>query len=227
MRKKILGICLAATMAAMLCSCGSKDNTVSMSTEADTTTEQASTEEVTEATEETTEEAEETTESTAEVQVDLESTIRALIEENTYCMMDVFMLNNLPIKGEPQDGVYVYEVDDAKFPTYQAFEDYIKSVYVNTEAVRLLNDYPQEAEPLYIDVDGKLYIDTLKSGGVGYYVSWDDYTVEIKASTDTTCNFVIHTVITEPGDEPVEEAYDVEGSMTLENGVWLLDKMLY
>lgn len=226
MRKKIISFCLVTAVAATLCACTANGgNTIIEDLE--TTVEETTASATETVTEEKTEESTEEVTTEQEVSTELEPTIRALFDENFYVITQVYYLGCLPIKGEYVDGTDVYEVDCDKFPTYQAFEDYIKSVYAEPTAIMLLNDYPFEGQQMYLDVDGKLYIDMTKIGGKGYYVDWSNYTVEIKDVTDSTCNFVLHASVEYPAEEPTPEPYDVEGSMTLQNGSWVLDTVLY
>lgn len=157
----------------------------------------------------------------------MEATIRGLMTENLNCMYNIFDLNSLPIQGEMKEGEWIYPVDESQFASYAAFEDYIRSVFCQETADLYLKNYPQEGNPRYLNKDGKLYINKQFDGGKGYYVDWSNYTVSIDSISDTTCEFTVTGSVEWPADKPVKEDYPVKGSVVLENGKWLLSKMIH
>jgi len=153
-----------------------------------------------------------------------EERIRELVEENLYCMSEVFMLSSLPRADEPLYDM-VYPVDEGIFASYEAFETYLRGVYAKEYAELLLYDMPFEGDPKYIDVDGKLCVNALYDTGSGYYVIWDGYTFEIVSEDEETCTVVLHAQIEEPADVMSVEPYDVEITLVNQDGVWLLSEM--
>lgn len=155
-----------------------------------------------------------------------ESTIAALFDENINCMQNIFVLSTLPhTEEEVEPNVYV--VDESYFTDYAAFEEYIRSVYCKETADILLYDYPYKNEPKYINIDGKLCVNTLLDGSKGYYVDWTDCKIEIKEADDYKCTFSVTGEIEEPSDNPQKEDYTVESTAVSENGKWLLTEMIY
>lgn len=199
--------------------------TVEKITENDIITEEITTNEVTEITSE---------ENTKEIIDDVEAfdisddEFKMLIEENIYCNM-IFNIKNLPTKEEIdyESENYLYETDSEKFPDYVAFEDYIRSVYCEAEADRLLYNCPYEGMPRYTELNGKLCIDSRYLGSKGYYVDWSDFSFMINSSDNNRVSFTLCGKAEYPSDEPVIEEYLVDGVAVYENGGWRLEEMLY
>lgn len=157
-----------------------------------------------------------------------------LVEKNFDCMTKIFVLGSLPCEGIGADGEeinwedensYIRKVTDSRFPDYESFSEYVHSVYTESTADMLLNNYPFEGEPKYLDKDGELYIDLSKDGGKGYYVNWQNRTISIVEQNEDTCSFNIETTIEEPADEPVEKPYTINCKAVYENGRWVLEEM--
>ncbi len=157
-----------------------------------------------------------------------------LVEKNFDCMTKIFVLGSLPCEGIGADGEeinwedensYIRKVTDSRFPDYESFSEYVHSVYSESTADMLLNNYPFEGEPKYLDKDGELYIDLSKDGGRGYYVNWQNRTISIVEQNEDTCSFNIETTIEEPADEPVEKPYTINCTAVYENGIWVLEEM--
>lgn len=155
-----------------------------------------------------------------------EEGIRALMTENLNCMLNIFVLNHLPIQGDFVDGQSIYPVNTDKFATFAEFEAYVRSVYTKETADLYLYNFPYEGEPMYFEKDGLLYIDMNKVGGKGYYVDWSDYTVTINSCKNGVCSFTLNAQVEWPAEQPKAEDYPVEGKAVLENGAWLLTEML-
>lgn len=154
--------------------------------------------------------------------------LNSLIRENIYCNM-IFNLKTLPTKEEIdyESENYLYETDSEKFPDYASFESYIRSVYCEAEADRLLYDSPYEGMPMYTESEGKLCIDSRFLGSKGYYVDWTDFSFVINSSDNNRVSFTLCGKAEYPSDEPVIEEYSVEGAAVYENGGWRLEEMLY
>lgn len=157
-----------------------------------------------------------------------------LVEKNFDCMTKIFVLGSLPCEDIGDNGLeinwedensYIRKVTDSRFPDYESFSEYVHSVYTESTADMLLNNYPFEGEPKYLDKDGELYIDLSKDGGKGYYVNWQNRTISIVEQNEDTCSFNIETTIEEPADEPVEKPYTINCKAVYENGRWVLEEM--
>lgn len=154
-----------------------------------------------------------------------EDGIRTLMKGNVDCVMNIFFTNDLPTQGDPIRD-HVSQVDTTKFASYADFEAYVGSIYTKETTKMLLNDYPYEGQPKYLNIDGKLCLDTNLSGAKGYYVDWSSYTVNITKSDDKTCEFTLTAKITEPGDNPTPEDYPATGKAVFEDGKWLLESRI-
>lgn len=155
-----------------------------------------------------------------------ESDIRALMKENLRCMNEIFVLGTLPHVGEPIQGEYIYQVNPSSFENYAAFEAYVRSVYSTKTADMYLKDYPTKGDPLYLNIDGKLCVNTIKGGAKGYYVDWSNYTVNINSCENGQCAFTLNAKVAYPAEKEIWEIYTVQGNAVYENGRWLLTSML-
>lgn len=153
-----------------------------------------------------------------------------LIEENIYCNQ-IFNMGMLPTVEKEiiyDENNNLYQVDTEVFPDYASFEEYIRSVYCREKADELLYNFPYEGVRKYVNQDGKLYVDVRYDAAKGYYVDWSEYTVTMNFAGSEECEFTLHARgVMYPGENPVLEEYSVEGSVVLEDGKWLLTKILY
>lgn len=235
---------IAAVTAVLICGCSKpiEDGDVTvlspetlasqlteMPSEEQTTTE-ASSEAAAESVAETTTEAvvettaEETQAQSAEFD---EAIIRNLVDENTYCLRNLYGATSLYPVGDPVQDDHIYKADTDRFADYAEFESYVRSVFCTNEADRLLYNSPYEGQPMYVNVDGMLCVDTYLAGAKGYYVDWSDYRVEIISADDNRCEFIVTAQIEEPAEVPVKEDYPVNGAVVYENGGWRLEKLLF
>ena len=74
-------------------------------------------------------ESKEAEESKAQEGAAIESEIRRLVDENLYCMRDVFVLGMLPTEDTPIEGEWIYPVKEDVFKDYAEFDAYVRSVY--------------------------------------------------------------------------------------------------
>lgn len=158
-----------------------------------------------------------------------EDKIRQLVHEGIYCTQNVFELSYLPRESDGIDynGRKLYQVDQTVFEDFAAFEEYVRSVYCKETADLYLYKVPYEEKPIYVNVDGKLYVDIDSEGGKGYYVDWSEYTIEIHKQTETRCEITVIGSVEWPSSNPVKEPYPVEEAIVLEDGRWVLEKMIY
>ncbi|MGN1231166.1 MAG: hypothetical protein ACI4TP_04630 [Anaerotignum sp.] len=156
-----------------------------------------------------------------------EAILADLFKENVDCMVNVFSISHLPYDEETMQDGHICKVSDERFASYADFESYIRSVYCAEEAERLLNHYPYEDSPMYLDVDGELYIDLNQAGAKGYYVDWSNCEITIDSADAEICEFTVKGSIEEPAEVPVKEDYFANGVAVFENGNWVLEKMIY
>lgn len=220
-KKCFLAVCMLVT-AMGVCSCSNADlDNETIHTMENVTTENIATES------DTTENV--VTESQVTSQNLTKEHLKWLIDENIYCNLYVFGMHSLPREEEEIDyqGRKLHQVDEDVFVDFATFEEYLKSVYCSETAELYLYKSPNEENPQYVNVDGKLYVDISREGGRGYYVDWSEYTFEIKTQSDKKCEFTVTGMIEEPAEVPVKEPYTVEGMAVLENGRWVLEQMIY
>lgn len=156
-----------------------------------------------------------------------EDMLSDLFKENVYCMVNVFSISHLPFDENTMQDGHICKVSDERFASYADFEAYIHSVYCAAEADMLLNHYPYEDSPMYLDVDGELYIDLNLAGAKGYYVDWTDCEITIDSADAERCEFTVKGSIEEPAEVPVQEDYFANGVAVFEKGKWVLEKMIY
>lgn len=174
-----------------------------------------------------TEDTETETETAAPVSTVSEEELRALMEENLYCMRNIFTLGTLPYGESPVQGENIYKVEDQRFAAFADLEEYVRGVYCKETADMYLYNYPYEGEPLYFDVDGQLCIDINRAGAKGYYVDWTDFGLDIISADDSVCEFTVTGLAEEPADEPTFTEYTVNAKAVCEDGRWVLEKMIY
>lgn len=236
MKRRIVLITLIS--AALLCSCSPADNgdQATIITPSETVIETAETSAETESSEDTASETETSAETESETSAETEEavenavsadTLSGLMDENLYCMRYVFSLGSLPYSGDPVEGEYIYKVDDEKFKTFDDLKNYLLTVYSADYTDQLLYNTPYENDPLYLDINGELCINTANAGAKGYYVNWDNAVIDIKSSDSTSCKFTITGQLEEPAEEVIPEPYSVDAEAVYENGRWVLTKMIY
>lgn len=153
-----------------------------------------------------------------------EEELRHLIDEDIKCN-SWFECGSLPTDPSADETQNERLVDRSIFADYASFENYIRSVYCEKEADRLLNDFPMEGVQKYFNKDGMLYLDVNYDGGKGYYVNWENYTVSIDSVDGSSCTFTVTASVEWPADEPQEEPYTVTTTAVLENGSWVLSEL--
>lgn len=230
MKKKITAVII---LAALMAGCAkitdepAQTNVITESTAAEETTAEVTTTPETAAEETDAPVQTEDTETAAPVSTVSEEELRALMEENLYCMRYVFTLGTLPYGESPIQGENIYKVEDERFATFADLEEYVRSVYCKETADMYLYNYPYEGEPLYFDVDGQLCIDINRAGAKGYYVDWTDFGLDITSADDSVCEFTVTGLAEKPADEPTFTEYTVNAKAVCEDGRWVLEKMIY
>ncbi len=156
-----------------------------------------------------------------------EAQLRNLTYQNFYCLTHIFEVGSLPTVGEPiKDNLYQVNTDE--FADYEAFKNYICSIYSKEEADVLLNNFPYENAQKYVDYEGKLCLDRNYEGGKGYYVDWNNnYSIEIVSQDSNKCDFKVLTTVTWPAENPTPEDYTINATAVFEDGSWKLTSMLY
>lgn len=230
----------AAIAAVLLCGCTSTgdDGSITVLTpetlasqltemqSAEPTTAETTAETTTEAVVETSEETSVTETEAQSAEFD-EAIIRSLFDENIYCLRNLYGATSLYPEGDPVQDDHIYKADTDRFADYAEFESYIRSVFCTNEADRLLYDSPYEGQPMYLNIDGMLCVDTYLAGAKGYYVDWSDYRLEIVSADDSRCEFIVTGQIEEPAEVPVKEDYPRNGAAVYENGGWRLEKLIF
>ncbi len=172
----------------------------------------------------------------SQVSTSMEAEMRALFDQNLNCIKKIFVERNLSTVGDPVDGDHLYRVDPEIFADYNAFSDYLKSVYCDAAAELYLTgseygigiDAPHPEQPLYVEYDGLLCIDfNNRINGYSYPFSWTEYELEILYTDETTCVFEVTTLV-----EPLYDGYTKEESLRtctafFEDGQWVLQYMYY
>lgn len=197
MRRKIINALFIGMIIISLCSCGKQEN-------------------------------ENVTETTDVITADFvtEAEIRNLLDENLNCMSNIFILDTLPTKDTPIQGQEgIYQVEEDIFGDYAEFESYVRSVYCKETADMYLYDYPNEENPKYVNIEGKLCTNR-HDAGKGYCVDWTDYALTIESVQDGECQFTVACSVEPIVEESVSKRYMIQGKAVYENDRWLLTDML-
>jgi len=143
-----------------------------------------------------------------------------LIDRNKLAFFEIFGLSmlHMEIPDKRADEEVLFPVKDERFTTFFELDAYVRSTYIKSEADALLSN------GRYHNIEGKLYGDLSKDGGMGYYVNWNDYCYDIGDISETSATLNLFTVEDSPaGTEDV----GITVKMLKENGTWLLEKMFY
>lgn len=151
-----------------------------------------------------------------------------LVDENLYCMSTLFG-NVSELIGEYDVSEEEKQVPIERFASYMDFENYLHNIYNNEVVNKYLHNYPYEGNPLYINKDGKLFVNLkLAEQQKGYYIQWENgYDINITKFNDTQITFDVTTTIKEPSDDGEEEQYGVNGTASLIEGKWVLNQIVY
>lgn len=222
--KRILSAVLAAALLLCLASCGAPRETAAPATAPGETRETRETVPTEPAAEPTVKETEEqSTEEPFETSAApglTEKALRDLIDRNLNCILNFFEMGTLQYDTAPTANG-LHKVTDPRFSDYAAFEDYVRGTYVKEIADGLLGDR-LPGHPLYVNVDGALYLDEAALAAKGYYVDWANYALSMDSLTADRCTFTVTATILEPGDSLTPAPYTATGTAVVEDGVWLL-----
>lgn len=166
---------------------------------------------------------------TGQISVDMdEVNIRELIDANLVFMQDVLGIRMLKNSSwiPDQDG-YIIPADENAFASYEAFEKFVRAVYVEEKANMFLYKYPTEDNPLFINENGKLYYNMTAYGEKGYYVDWTNYEITIDKKKEDRIEFTVTASIEVPADQPVKKPYDIKGAIVKQGDRWLLEDSVY
>ncbi|MGI6425255.1 MAG: DUF3298 and DUF4163 domain-containing protein [Tepidanaerobacteraceae bacterium] len=142
-----------------------------------------------------------------------------LIEANKEVFCNIFGLSMLPLElPENFTGEAVFPIKDSRFVTFSDLDNYMRGIYVKSEADTLMNS------GRYIDKDGRLHGDINKDTGMGYYIDWNNYRFEVNETSESSAIITIYVVDDSPAGK---EETTIEVKMLKENDRWLLEKMFY
>jgi len=166
----------------------------------------------------------------AQNEENLEDILYALARRNHVLATQVFLGEGLPFVSPP-DGRLVepVEVNSEMFPTFQDLVDFTESTLVATEAYRWLFEFGGPGNPKYFEQDGRFMWNPIWDGAMGYRTNWDEMTVAIISQAEDEILFDINVLLWDL-DEWEEVRFVpgvVEARAVLENGVWLLDEMVF
>jgi len=154
-----------------------------------------------------------------QLEEDLYTQANMLIDRNKTAFFEIFGLSMLNMKI-PESGVgteTIFPVVDERFTTFAQLEEYVNSTYARSEADALLGN------GRYLNMNGNLYGDISKDGGMGYYVDWESYRLEVRDITDRSATLMIYTIDDSPAGK---EDITITVKMVKENGLWLLEQMV-
>ncbi len=168
-----------------------------------------------------------------------DSAARELVQKN-YKVLKLFVTEGLDYKtvfgNPPEDGYY--SVNDEEYKHYSQIEELVKSVYVTTEAERILTRYPVKTENGTKDVQiYKEHKDPANGEDclgrsedfvpeADYARDWSKCVIKISPKSDTECAL---TVITDGVAESDAEAHPesvMTAQMVKQDGKWLLSDLL-
>jgi hypothetical protein len=134
-----------------------------------------------------------------------------LIEANKEVFCNIFGLSMLPLElPENFTGEAVFPIKDSRFVTFSDLDNYMRGIYVKSEADTLMNS------GRYIDKDGRLHGDINKDTGMGYYIDWNNYRFEVNETSESSAIITIYVVDDSPAGK---EETTIEVKMLKEKGV--------
>lgn len=151
-----------------------------------------------------------------------------------YEILRLFMLEGLPHADEPygndpEDGYYT--AISSKFPTYASLETYVKSLFVEDEAARILENFDGNGLKVYVareQHDGALGIIAGFTPNETYDKPWETSRIQFVPKSETECELTVFLGADENTDlssVPAEHTLNV--SMTKVADGWRLAKLVY
>ena len=122
-----------------------------------------------------------------------------------------------PYGNLPEDGFYTCVNDN--FPTFDAFSDYVRSIYTADTAEKLLTD-PFGKGAVYGDDNGELGLSVDFEAATEPGLSWANVSFVCTPVSDTECE--VEVTLKDADDKDVVK----EVSMVLENGSWKLSGLV-
>ena len=122
-----------------------------------------------------------------------------------------------PYGNLPEDGFYTCVNDD--FPTFEAFSEYVRSIYTAETAEKLLND-PFGNGPVYGDDNGELGLSAEFEPSAEEGLSWADVHFVCEMISETVCDITV--TLKDADGKDVDKVV----RMQLDNGSWRLADMI-
>ena len=122
-----------------------------------------------------------------------------------------------PYGNYPEDGFYT--CDNSDYPTFEAFSEYVRSVYTADTAEKLLTD-PFGGGPVFGDDDGELGLSVDFKATEDAGLSWTDAKFVCSPVSEAECKVQI-TLKDESGKDVIKNV-----TMVLENGSWKLTELV-
>ncbi|MGN0687968.1 MAG: hypothetical protein ACI4KA_07685 [Oscillospiraceae bacterium] len=195
---------------------------------------------------------------TEEFNTECEIAIPKLVEGNSN-VIRLFITHGLnhesePYGNEPSDGLYT--VSDREYTTLKQIEDYVRSIYTEEEANRILNNIDGKGLAVYRDRKIKVRVEetaegtaesTAESSGIQYrdeYVlgissafvpntdysrDWTDLNYSYEPVTETECRITLYFNGYIPGENAPEPGADDVLNLTMVKvgGEWKLTALKY
>lgn len=143
--------------------------------------------------------------------------------QNNYAVFKLFYTKGLPklpepYGNEPDDGSYT--VDSDEYKTYSDIENFVKKVFIEEEARRILANAQGDNVAVYVDEKGALGI-SVDFKAMEYTNSWEQVNFKVEAVSDTVGKMTV-TIHDADGKELVKEA-----EMQKHDGKWQLAAIIY
>ena len=122
-----------------------------------------------------------------------------------------------PYGNKPEDGFYTCVNED--YPTFEAFSEYVRSVYTSATAEKLLTD-PFGKGAVYGDDNGELGLSAEFEAATEPGLSWADVSFVCTPVSETECDIEV-TLKDADGKDVVREV-----SMVLEEEGWRLSELV-
>jgi len=120
---------------------------------------------------------------------DMFSVLKELVDENYYCITELFCYGNLSYDLNSVNNEKAI-VTSERFKSISDLKEYLLQIYIEQEVERLLNQY-SDGEPFYFEQDGKLYINVNRVVGAGLGRPWNSYDIVILNQSEKSCSFAV------------------------------------